>query len=213
MAIADVMTTAQTDSAGQASASFKPIISDGPSIAVSEDASKGRLLHVDANLAAEEHLRFADFHEQYTGKYIELADAKAGATFAVSAGILAYLLNKQTILDILKKHPLDFNFALVVCVIIALALSAALAFWVVAPRRASSKSDGFVFWGTVAQLPSASAFEKRVTDANKSEITMARLSHCFDLSRVCAKKYSLLIWSMRSGLLGVLLSFVAILIV
>jgi hypothetical protein len=48
---------------------------------------------------AETATTFAAFHEQYVTKYIQLADAKAGATLAVSSSAFAYLWTREAFIN------------------------------------------------------------------------------------------------------------------
>jgi hypothetical protein len=212
MVSSDIMKNAQTDLTVDTPAVEK-IMSDGPSIALSGNTDIGELVHVEQSSNDQRHIQFADFHEQYASKYIELADAKAGATFAVTAGILVYLIDKPVLMTLLKNPNMELHFVILALALVTLTVSAALAFAVVAPRLTSSPRDGFVFWGTVAGLRSASEFIRRATEATAAGLTAARLSHCYDLCCVCSKKYKLLAWSMRIALVGVVMAFFTIFIV
>ncbi len=157
------------------------------------------------------HLAFADFQVGYVGHYIQLADAKAAATFAVAAGLLGYLLNKGAF-GVIGNPAFEVHFLLAAVTAIALLVSGALSFLVVAPRLRKSPQDGFVFWGAVAEIPTAGDFVEKVTAVTSAGMVQARLTHCYDLSRVCARKYAVLRFSMLIGVIGVAAALFLILI-
>lgn len=139
----------------------------------------------------EELVQFADFHEEYVSKYIQQADAKAGAVFAAAAGVSGYFLAKEGFLEVLKSGHGPHAAFLGWATLTALVSSAFFAFGVIAPRQAKSSGD-LVFWGSVGKLASASAYATALRSETKTAFVDQRISHCYDLSSVCRRKYKAL---------------------
>jgi len=147
-------------------------------------------------------ISFANFHEQYVGKYIQLADSKASFVFAFATGISAYLLTSKNILEIVIRPSLSLPFFIWSTIIVLLALSAAFAFFVIFPRQSTSSGD-LVFWKSVASFNSAEEYVRSFSNVESSEIAHQRLKHCYDLSKICVTKYELLRRSMLAGVTGI----------
>ncbi|MFS2150659.1 Pycsar system effector family protein [Rhizobium sp. Rhizsp42] len=160
----------------------------------------------------EQHLAFAEFQEEYVRNYITLADTKAAWAFTIGSGVLAYLLGNDTVQAVLVKPEWTAFFVLTLTTVLLLSLSAVFSFMVVAPRLMSASGEGIVFFGAVAKHFDAVSYIKDVASHSASELAEVRLKHCFDVSRVCAKKYDSLrkaIWfglPAISGALAVILA-------
>jgi hypothetical protein len=144
---------------------------------------------------------FAAFHEQYVTKYIQLADAKAGATFTVCSGVFAYLWTRDTFIDAVVHARTWCLFAVSLGALILLAAGSAMAFYVIAPRLARSGND-LVFWKSVAALPRRDSLAEAVLTSSRERLARERLHHCYDLSKVCASKYLWLRRAMITGAVG-----------
>lgn len=151
-------------------------------------------------------LGFAEFHAQYVSGYIQLADAKAGASFAVSSAVLAFLVNSETFGQVVRFEatwPIGVTGVLGFLMLLA---SSVLSFLVILPRTPKG-GDDVVSWGSVAALPAASEFVRRVKGLGDSELVGQRLSHSYNLSKVCTRKYLLLRLGMIAGAAGLVASF------
>jgi hypothetical protein len=155
---------------------------------------------------------FAEFHEQYVSKYIQLADAKAGAWFAVVSGICAYLVNGGAFVKILISPSWSWIFALAFMTAVLLLTSAAASFLIIFPREAKT-AEGVVFWKSVASFVKAGDFVRRITGMSFEQISLERLTHCYDLSRICRAKYQWLRVSMLTGIGGIILVFLCKIII
>lgn len=157
------------------------------------------------------HSEFATFHEGYVRHYIQLADAKAGVGFGIISGVLAYLLGKDAVRDVLLHPALTAKFGITLIAVLFLIASAMSAFLVIAPRLGSSPGDaGLVFFGDVAGRASGDEYVSDIASRSESDLTAARLRHCFDVARVCTRKYALLkkcIWLALPGLTLALMAF------
>lgn len=204
-----VMTSSQTNNPSTQQTP-SDLLASGGSLGAAPNGEEGLLVQVTEGNEAL-HISFADFHVGYVGQYIQLADAKAAATFAVAAGLLGYMLDKGAF-GVIAKPAFEGHFILATIIAIALVTSSALSFVVIVPRQQKSRQDGFVFWGAVAQISTAGEFIKRVTSTTSAGLVQARLAHCYDLSRVCARKYAVLRLSMLSGAVGVAAALMLILV-
>lgn len=146
----------------------------------------------------ERGIAFADFHAGYVATYIQLADAKAGATFAATAGVLAYLLTWDRFVDAITTPALSPSFFVAVSALVLLVASSALSFGVIAPRLPRSGGD-LVFWKSVAIEKSGQEYAGKVLRLSPKEMARQLLVHCFDLSGVCARKYENLRLAMLVG--------------
>lgn len=171
--------------------------------------SSGDLKRVEPTVFAESHQTFAEFHEPYVGRYIELADAKAGVTFTIASGALGYFLSLDRVLALLKSPAISTEFCLALLTVGLLATTAGISFFVIAPRQGHS-GDDIVFWGSVASLKNAAEFVSRVGGTSEGDLIRARLVHCYDLARVCRSKYVWLRRAMILGLLSLVVCFAAL---
>jgi hypothetical protein len=152
-------------------------------------------------VTAEQIIRFADFHEQYTGRYIALADTKAALVLASAGGLLGYLAGSPLI----KSANVGTNYWLTLVLagsLLLLSVSFVLAFLVVWPRRKRSGKD-LIFWKGVAAYHSARDYVTAFDNLDETLLAEHRLVHCYDLSRVCRTKYELLSRSLIFGAGGI----------
>lgn len=157
---------------------------------------------------ADNATAFSAFHEQYVTKYIQLADAKAGATFTICSGAFAYIWTRDVFVDaILSGHGSAFVVVSATALLL-LAAGGAMAFFVIAPRLARSGKD-IVFWKSVAELPQRNCLADAVLGSSQERLARERLCHCYDLSRVCASKYRWLRRAMLTGALGLIAALIA----
>jgi len=154
------------------------------------------------------HGTFAEFHEGYVRAYIALADTKAAWTFAVSSGVLAYLLGSDNSRALLLNPSWTPQFVIGATAVLFLSLSSVCSFLVIAPRLSVPSGDGVVFFGHVAARPTAAKFVSDIAKLKFGDIIEARLRHAYDVAKICDRKYGLLrkaIWLGFPGLLSALL--------
>ena len=92
-----------------------------------------------------------------------------------------------------------------------LTIAAIFAFATIVPRLTSS-GDGVVFFGAVAARSSAREYRTAVIMLSEGELADARLVHCYDLARVCQRKYDALRRAMWCLLPGITAAVCALLI-
>lgn len=156
----------------------------------------------------EELIKFADFHEQYTSKYIALADGKATLIVAFSGAFFGYLVSNE-----IFAASIEFTRPLL-SVLIGLSLlllgaSFFFAFLAIWPSRRRSGRD-IVFWRAVAAYPTAQDYVVDLDKVTAETLAEHRLVHCYDLSRVCAAKYDRLSISLSSGFGGIVFAVLAL---
>ena len=186
------------------------LLPGGPSLAVDACSSEGLLQQKGQESDAELHLRFADFHENYLRHYIALADTKAGATFTVTSGVLTYLLSSTKLLTAINGGSWESKtlFALVAAAL--LVASSGFSFFVILPRKNRTQAEGFIYFGTVARLANVDSFVRKVTSTGLVGLVNSRLKHCYDLARICDRKYVWLRRGMIVGVIGLIATSIAI---
>lgn len=157
-------------------------------------------------MSHDQLVEFADFEEQYIGRYIQLADAKAGVSFAVVAGVLAYLVSAEGFVKLLRMQCDPWLGAAAWLNVLLLSTSASLSFLVIRPRLKTS-GDGIVFWGAISKYAQSRDFVRRVRSTNRSQFAAQRLSHCYDIAAACADKYRMLSIAMAVGATGIVTTF------
>jgi hypothetical protein len=93
---------------------------------------------------------------------------------------------------------------------IALAASVLLALIVVVPRTSGSRR-GFLFWEAVAEYESGRQYSDDLRLLSAATLTQVKAEHCFDLARVCRRKYGILRAAIWSGAVGLAASIVVFL--
>jgi hypothetical protein len=178
-----------------------PEVAQAPRLAVST-GGLGEMTASGSLAFDKAHDDFAAFQEGYVGRYIALADTKAALTFGVASGVIGHLLSQEDLKALLVQPQWSPACVLLGCTLFLLGLSAICAFLVIAPRLKNS-GGGLVFFGTVGQRPSADSYVQEVAARSASELTAARLRHCYDVSRVCSVKYGYLRKAMWLALPGI----------
>jgi hypothetical protein len=195
------MSVGQHLSDGQAPSTPSEKIQHAPSISV--PLSGVPLLKADPALELQEyHASFADTHNSYVSEMIALADTKGAWAFALTSGVLAYVLGDAAVQQILSTPTWSPKFALVATCIFLLVGSAGAAFLTIAPRLSSPSGEGIVFFGAVARNADSSHYVDAVARTNARGITEAKLKHSYDISRICSRKYDYLRRAIWLGMLG-----------
>ena len=180
-------------------------IKDVPKIG--NPSNMGEIKHSQLASLSEHHKEFAEFHEGYVSRYIQLADTKASWVFALASALLVFMVsdNDLNAMYISLKGDVIGNgiiLGIILGIFALLLLSALFAFLVIAPNLRSPSGEGVVFFGTVAKYQDNNTYVTTVAKLTDQEMTKLRLKHCFDVSKVCAKKYKNLkcaIWLGATG--------------
>lgn len=135
---------------------------------------------------------FAAFHESYVRHYIALADTKAGVIFTLTAGVLGYLINVDEVRTALLAPAFSKVFVFSGLALLVLGAAATLSFLVIAPRLSSASNEGLVFFGAVAARERADEYLQDIAASSQEDLAKARLRHCYDISKICSRKYGLL---------------------
>jgi hypothetical protein len=153
---------------------------------------------------------FLDFHEQYLSKYIQFADAKAGAAAAALTVALGAMLAWDPWIGALRSPTPTWTFGLSALGALLLVGGAVMTFLVIVPRRPRA-SKGLIAWDAVTGMD-AKGFVEAVRAAGPGGLARERLGHCHALARVCRQKYRWLQWGLWTGGVGLALAFIARLI-
>jgi hypothetical protein len=148
------------------------------------------------------HTAFAEFHEGYVRHYVGLADAKATLLFGLLGALIAYLFGREAFHELVFAAPRDWRSAFAITSAVLLALGAWFAALVIAPRLWTT-GEAIVFFAGVAEHSSGSAYAAKIRASDEEDLLEARLRHCYDVSRVCTRKYNLLriaIWTGTAGI-------------
>lgn len=156
------------------------------------------------------HGEFAAFHQGYGWNAITLADTKAVWAFTVCGGVLAYLVAQSSVRALLIVLPWSSTAYVCAASLGLLALATFFAFLVIVPRLGAAPR-GLVYFGSVAERPDAGTFIADVSRASATDLTRARLTHAYDLSKIADRKYRRLRISMWLGLIGLAVAAGAIL--
>jgi len=206
-----VTTTANIDPLKTKSETEKPVILPPAGSSIADPAPNQAVPteKIPTVIFNTDHMEFAEFEEDYLRHYIEFADTKAAVVFGISSGLLLYLIEKESILALIISLPWGLSkIACAVCTAL-LVLSAAAAFWVVFPRL-TKPQKGLIFWKDVALNKTAETYAEEISNANFEAITASRIKHCYQLARLCNRKYNWLTGSMIVGILGVCIALVLI---
>ena len=137
---------------------------------------------------------------------IQICDQKAAFLFAVVAAVIAYLHDCGAIRKALTDyHGLN---SLTDISVLALLGSAAISLFVIAPRLSGSPS-GLIFWQSIARFQNRSSYEDAVMSQSKASLMREQIGHCYELARICNKKFTLFrvsVWLAAIGLITALAS-------
>lgn len=153
---------------------------------------------------------FASFAHQYIREYINLADQKATFFFTGGTALLAFMYNKDVSAHWLKP-VMQWNIldTIAFVAMAALALGAFLALLVVIPRTPGSRR-GFLFWEAIAEYDGGRQYFDDLWRLSGATLVQVKAEHCYELAKVCRRKYRMLrlaLWSGAVGLAGSLFVF------
>lgn len=162
---------------------------------------------------SEARERFAESVHQYVREYIRLADQKATFLFAGATALLAFLykngVSARWLKPVMQWSVLD---TVAFVAMTALALGILLALLVVIPRTTGSRR-GFLFWEAVAEYETGRQYSDELGLLSSGTLFQVKAEHCFDLARVCRRKYGVLRAAMWAGAAGLLASVIVFLFV
>lgn len=149
-----------------------------------------------SNNIVEFQYNFASFVHQYIRDYIKLADQKATFFSTGATALLAFLYNKGVSVHWLKP-VMTWNLLDIMAFVAMLFLSLGVLFsiFVVIPRTAGSKR-GFLFWEAIAEYETGRQYADELSVLTPSSLFQIKADHCYDLAKVCRRKYKCLRWSL-----------------
>lgn len=147
-------------------------------------------------------LNFSGEIHQYIREYIRQADQKATFFFAAATALLAYLYNAE-LLDIWFKPPVEWSFLDALSFLALIGLSGGvMAFLVTVFPRLGGTPKGIVYFGAIAEWETSEAYLQELHRRGPQELMHARVTHVYELAKICRKKYSMLRIGLWSGVLG-----------
>lgn len=147
------------------------------------------------------HAEFAEKANGYITTYIQIADTKAAFFFSVCSAIIAFLHTQYGSVIFNLKNLNFFYFFKIInfgCLILAV-----LFFLLVIRPRLKGSVKGLIFFKSIESYSSSTEYIEDVRNSNEDKIISEKLKHNYELSRICTKKYSYLVfgtWSMYVGL-------------
>ena len=150
------------------------------------------------------HAAFAEFQEDYVRHYVSLADTKATIILGLVTTFLTYLTGREKFGDLVLHPGHNWQWPIADVAVALLVGSAVAAFSVIVPRTARG-GERIVYFDTVAKYPSRRDYMDDVCRRSDGELASVRLSHCYDVSRICARKYWWLRWAVWLGVIGIAL--------
>jgi hypothetical protein len=151
--------------------------------------------------------KFADFHDTYLARNIQLADSKAGVIATAAAGTIGLLLSQNQFLAALRSAAFSPDWWLSRTTTLALCITGVLAFCVIAPRRAMSKEHPVDF-DQVGRFASAHEFMAELQRQGPDGLAECRVAMCYQTAKVCSQKHRLLRRALFFAALAALLTAV-----
>jgi hypothetical protein len=176
------------------------------------NTTEGELEQVTVNIFHPSHEAFADFHEEYVSKYIQSADVKAAWVFAAATSILTVLFSQTGLSKmILVPDENIWSLLLIAAAMLCFLIAAISSFLVILPRLKDS-GEGLIYFASVAEKKTDRQFAFDVSQKSSDELTDLRLRHTYDLSKVCKRKFELLVYAFRAMGTGILIGLILSLI-
>lgn len=145
---------------------------------------------------------FARANHKYIREFIQLADQKSAVVITIGTALLAYLFERDLTEQWLRPlQTWEFTSFISSVAMIAIALAVLTALAVVVPRLKGA-SDGLIFWSAIDRFESSAEYADAVLIEDDEHRVHARLEHCYELAKVCNRKYRTLNWSIRIGAVG-----------
>lgn len=160
----------------------------------------------------EIRLKFSEETHQYVREYIRLADQKATFFFAGSTALLAYL-HKLGLTNIWISNPKTWGLIEILALVatLNLLLSTVACLAAIVPRLSGSRR-GIIFFAAISEYESAPEYAAEVMQQGTSSLCEARLKHVYELSVICKRKYSALIFGQWAGAIGVIVMLMLLLV-
>jgi len=146
-------------------------------------------------------------HSYLTGQ-LKLSDDKAKAVFAITAGILIYLFNKQIPV---YQELYVFQFIgewgvriLMYLALLFLFISTVISLKVIYPNLTGSKR-GYIFFQSISMFPDSNEYSDAIQNLSDETLNEELIKHNYELARVVASKYNNLNRAFLFGTVGFVL--------
>jgi len=147
----------------------------------------------------QHHEKFISFEHAYLLAYMQLADAKAAVFMAITSGAIAYIVGHYGLAWVNLQH-IRLHLILLPVSTGLLTFGAGSAFSVIVPRIGDA--NGIIHFRAVAKRTSAKQFASDVLGTSETEMFEEQMAYCYELARICARKYRWLDRSLFAGVLG-----------
>jgi hypothetical protein len=147
----------------------------------------------------QDHENYISFEHMHLLTYMQLADAKAAVFMAITSGAIAYIVGHYGLTWVNFEH-IRLHVILLPVSTILLTFAAGSAFAVIVPRI--GEGSGIIHFRAVAKRTSAKQFASDVLGTSQSEMFDEQMAYCYELARICTRKYRWLDRSLLSGVLG-----------
>lgn len=168
-----------------------------PTRAAAEAAARAEM-GAGPTASADLGSRVADFLHGPLIQTIVMADRKAGILFTLVSAALLYLVTR------VPAAPMTWQGGLWLAVVVALVVSAVCAFAVIFPRVHAQRTD-ILFWAGIARFPDAKSYHDAITRTDEAGLNAAKVRYCYDLARICDRKFRLLKVAMMAAAAGLIL--------
>ncbi len=161
-------------------------------VAVTSPVNEEAIAAVEAADVGQDVSDFASALHTYLQQNVTWADTKAAFLFAASGGVLAYLHGQgltKRIMPHLFEVPNKLSNTVGMIAVAGFLVSACAAFATFWPRTGGD-AEGIVFWKAIAtKFKSGHLYAESVLDRDPRALAEAKLHHCWELARVCGRKF------------------------
>jgi Family of unknown function (DUF5706) len=155
--------------------------------------------------------KFASDLHAYLQQNISWADTKAAFLFAASGALLAYLHNQgltKRVMPALMEIPNTLSNTVGMTALGALIVAACAAFGTFWPRIGGD-AQGIIFWKAIATtFRTPQSFADGILARNPRSLAEAKLHHCWELAKVCQRKFRWVNVATYAGALGFITALV-----
>jgi len=167
----------------------------------------------DADQSLETEWAFLLNEQRYISEYIRFADQKSAFVFAFALGTLGLLFGQHAF-DGFASDPLlwirnEMVYGMAAGLLI---LSSALSIAAILPRLWASEPKGLVYWDGVAKFQSPTQYFEALRAVRRDALHRELADHCFNLARICSRKYALVRYAIWAAPIGAVLGIARIVV-
>lgn len=131
-----------------------------------------------------------NLHE-YLRENVLMADQKAAFMLAAVLTTIAFMSQKGTTRILTQHHQcIELTDILTISAILSLLISAIFSIIVVIPRtRGYRAENSIIYWNAIAKSKDSQSYAGRVSELPLTTLVDAKLEHCFELAKICQRKF------------------------